>query len=218
MKKLLNEWKKYLDETKQRQTVDIEQLQGQVFDFYGAEDNVFKLDDKVYEAIENPDDGYRSYLGSTEVLGDHNFIFYRTPVAKVKVVMVDYDSFVGYKLIDVDDGHCWLSVGTNHTDDYYPMFVFRYEAKSPKDPDAEYEDRLIADDAAKLYARVIRDVEDGQLVTWEDIESISDLDRDSYEDWFNKHSQNVTEYGELARLMPIHYDEGIEFYKKEKDH
>lgn len=39
-------------------------LIGKTFKFYGVDGYCFKLGKTVWEAIENPDDGYRSYLDS----------------------------------------------------------------------------------------------------------------------------------------------------------
>ena len=107
-----------------------EDLVGKVFGFYGVDGNEFKLGRKIWLAIEDPDDGYRSYLGSIEVSKENTEgIFFRKPLAKVKVVSVDDRSFNGFELIDEKDQHCWLMVGTDCLDDYYPYFVFNYQPK-----------------------------------------------------------------------------------------
>ncbi len=103
------------------------------FNFYGVCDTCYKLDDVVWEAIEDPSDGYRSYLQSIEVkenAGHLTFSF--DPIAVVKVVLDnDYD---GWKLVDVEDNWVWLRVGTDKYDDYYPTFVFNYAPKPEKPP------------------------------------------------------------------------------------
>lgn len=112
----------------------------QTFGFYGICDNCFKLDGTIYEAIEDKDDGYRSCLESVIVVKGKK-IFFPNPVATVKVVKVptDYKNSYGgtdsqdiHELIDVSDGHIWLRVGTDNTDDYYPYFVFDYFPKAAK--------------------------------------------------------------------------------------
>ena len=32
-------------------------------------------------------------------------------------------------VVDVEDGHVWLTFGTEWYDDYYPMFRFEYKPK-----------------------------------------------------------------------------------------
>ena len=99
------------------------------FDFYGVCNNEFKLGDTVYEAVEDPDDGYRSYLGSIEVKNSDG-IFFGMPLARVKAVAVsDHRDLDGWEFVDVTDGHVWLRVGTDCGDSYYPYFVFEYSPK-----------------------------------------------------------------------------------------
>ena len=43
----------------------------------------------------------------------------------------------GYRLVDVEDEHIWVEFGTDYTDDYYPMYIFRH---FPKPPDGELDD------------------------------------------------------------------------------
>jgi len=114
---------------------------GNEFDFYGAAENQFKLNDTVWEAIEDPDDGYRSHMDTVLVKPDSQTIFFKQPIARVSL-----ERFEGMKeedpasystekvdnwiLRDVADQHVWLTFGTDNTDDYYPYFVFRYEPKA----------------------------------------------------------------------------------------
>lgn len=108
-----------------------EELVGQEFEFFGVDGNSFKLGNHVFEALEDEDDGYRSYLRSVEVKDPSGLIFFGQPVAKVKLTSVDDAyGFVGFELKD-SDGHLWLRLGTDHSDDYYPMFIFQYAAKAP---------------------------------------------------------------------------------------
>lgn len=108
-------------------TKTFEELVGKEFDFYGVNCNCFKLGTKVWEALEDPDDGYRSFMDSV-VSTFKVYVFSRTPLARVKVVEED-DVFEGYKLVDVRDNHVWLRFGTEHYDYYYPYFVFDYQPK-----------------------------------------------------------------------------------------
>jgi hypothetical protein len=102
-------------------------LVGQSFLFYGVDTGSFKLGNTVYTAVEDEDDGYRSYLGSIEEASPEGKIFFNQPLATVTVVArTGCDE--GYYLLG-QDGHVWLTVGTNSTDDYYPCFVFEYQPK-----------------------------------------------------------------------------------------
>jgi hypothetical protein len=100
------------------------------FEFYGVYNTKFKLGDTVFEALEDPGDGYRSYLSSIELI-NHKGIFYKRPFALVKVQ--DYED--GIKLVD-NTGHVWLKIYTDYSDDYYPSFIFEY--KLPKTPLTEF--------------------------------------------------------------------------------
>jgi hypothetical protein len=100
------------------------------YKFYGVDNNSFKLGKQVFEAIEDPEDGYRSCLGSIEVKDPKGLIFFKTAVDTVKVV--DAAEYSGFKLVSVKDGHVWLEVGTDYSDNYYPCFVFTYTPRHPK--------------------------------------------------------------------------------------
>jgi len=91
--------------------------------FYGVDAEAFKLGSRVFEAIVDPDDGYRSCLRDV-VETDRKCVFFRQPLEMVTIK----DSGViddGWDLV-ADDGHVWLTFGTDHSDDYYPSFIFSY--------------------------------------------------------------------------------------------
>jgi len=109
-------------------------------DFYGVDCNSFKLDNCVFEAVEDNSDGYRSMLSDIRMKDDvEGLIFFRTPLARVRVEDAsDYlrysfqqpdEPFEGYKLVDVVDGHVWLTFGTEYGDSYYPSFTYYYKTK-----------------------------------------------------------------------------------------
>jgi hypothetical protein len=110
-------------------------LIGSEVDYYGADegDNTFKVDGVVFKVLEDPDDGYRSYMGAINYSEDHSSIFFRSPIARVRVEEYDlthsHESCNGYRLVDVEDDHIWLEFGTDNYDDYYPMFIFRHSPK-----------------------------------------------------------------------------------------
>lgn len=98
------------------------------FKFYGVCDTTFKLDDVVWQAIEDPQDGYRSMMekiGRVESIS--NLTFSSVPFATVQVRKNDLN---GYDLVDGAE-HIWLSMGTDNGDSYYPCFVFRYSPPQP---------------------------------------------------------------------------------------
>lgn len=112
------------------------------YSFFGVCHNEFKLNDQVWEAIEDPDDGYRSYLGSVE-RKDSNGIFFPNPVAQVRLTHEDDGNRDVYRLADVNDGYVWLEFGTDNTDDYYPYFVFEYHPKEAQQQEVhQMEERL----------------------------------------------------------------------------
>lgn len=102
------------------------------FDFYGVCGNRYKLDNTVWEAIEDKSDGYRSYLGSIEISTEKSDdIFFPDSLGKVYVQKYDQNDTDGWTVVDEATGHVWLVIGTNHSDSYYPSFRFEY---TPKDP------------------------------------------------------------------------------------
>ena len=111
---------------------DFNSLVGKEYKFYGIDNNQFKLDKVVYEALEDAEDGYRSYMDSVVVKDVEKSIFFRQSIAVVKLVDCDERDFSGYALIDITDNHMWLKFGTDNSDSYYPYFVFEYSPKEPK--------------------------------------------------------------------------------------
>lgn len=121
------------------------------------------------EAVEDESDGYRSYFGCfrTSTVGK---IFFGQPIARVQLRngglssrTYAYDenrwdsdgnelppspavfsrmreNFTGWELTDPDTGHVWLTVGTDHGDDYYPCFTFRYTPDPDKRIEEDYDD------------------------------------------------------------------------------
>jgi len=105
---------------------------GQEFDFYGVDGYTFCIGKNgsrmAIEATDDPSDGYRSYFGSF-VVSEVGKIFFGTPIASVILLEVEQagsDHRTGWKLVDTKTNHCWLMIGTDYSDDYYPWFVFDY--------------------------------------------------------------------------------------------
>jgi hypothetical protein len=137
--RLRKEYLEKLAEEEKREKERIEALRNASFgvgvciDFYGVDNNCFKLGDHVFEAEEDESDGYRSCLREVhEVTNTGGLIFFQTPIAKV-VVQEARGIDEGFRLLDVLDNHVWLEFGTDNTDDYYPYFVFNYYPKAPKE-------------------------------------------------------------------------------------
>lgn len=84
----------------------------------------FTLDGITYMAVEDPDDGYRSYMG--EILQVDETCRIRIPDVAVLCSMkdeIDHDILV---FRDAINGEIVLEVGTDYTDSYYPYCVMNY--------------------------------------------------------------------------------------------
>ena len=112
-------------------------LVGSEVDYFGADgaDNTFKIDNIAFKVLEDPNDGYRSCLGVIEYGEQNSSIFFHSSIARVRIEKFHESTEYGhenegYRLIDIEDEHVWLEFGTNHYDDYYPMFVFSHFPKA----------------------------------------------------------------------------------------
>lgn len=111
--------------------IDLDTLIGPTWDFYGVDNNFFKIDGLVLEAMEDPDDGYRSALAEVRVAKDtdkYKPTFFTQPIAQVKIREIENPERYGWELVD-SSGHAWLRIGTDTSEDYYPCFLFSYEPK-----------------------------------------------------------------------------------------
>lgn len=104
-----------------------------IFNFYGVDNYYFKIDKYIFEVIEDPDDGYRSCLGDIRLADNTNdLIFFKTPIARVKILEINEENFSGHKLYDEIHKHTWLIFGTDESDSYYPSFIFYYQTLEEK--------------------------------------------------------------------------------------
>lgn len=104
--------------------------EGNPVNFYGVDGNRFKLGRVVFEAIEDPEDGYRSCLDKVAICtDDKEIIFNEVPLTQVVLKHYSASAFDGYILVDAI-GHVWLKIGTDSSDGYYPFFVFEYKPSS----------------------------------------------------------------------------------------
>jgi hypothetical protein len=108
--------------------------------YEGADEQylTFKFDDILWQAVEDDMDGYRSmldYVVYADSEAEENFITHEN-LADVVLENIDDTEdggyFAGYMLKDVSDGHIWLKIGTNYTDEWYPFVVFQHLPKEPK--------------------------------------------------------------------------------------
>lgn len=90
---------------------------------YGQDGNgLFRLDNVTFEAVCDPDDGYRSYMDELKVV-DTIQKMYDIPV--LVSYEDDYDD-TRVELRDRRNGKLILNVGTKDVTDYYPCYVFNY--------------------------------------------------------------------------------------------
>lgn len=112
-----------------------------IYEFYGVIGNHFKIGNVIFLAVEDPDDGYRSYLDSVVLEQDSSEIrfiknrFSRKPLARVKVLISGTGVSEEIYIVDADTNHIWLSIYTEDYDDYYPTFRFDYKVP---ETEAEY--------------------------------------------------------------------------------
>lgn len=97
--------------------------------YYNSHLNRFQLGSVVFEAIEDPDDGYRSYFRELQVVEMDAEKRENGALATVTIQKSSDTDFDGYILRDITDNFIWLKFGTSNTDDYYPSFVFDPRAK-----------------------------------------------------------------------------------------
>jgi hypothetical protein len=112
--------------------MNLKDLVGLKVSFYGVDGNFFKLGHKVFEAVEDENDGYRSMLSTVDEAPEErtkNAIFFKRRLDEVRVEVLE--SIEGFRLMSVNDGHIWLEIGTSDADCYYPSFVFNYHPRVP---------------------------------------------------------------------------------------
>ena len=88
----------------------------------------FVLDGITYTAIEDDNDGYRSamqqiYVSRFKVTNKFK------PVKVVGMMRPAYGCDI-LDLVDIQTGKIVLSVGTDHSDNYYPSFVYEWKPEN----------------------------------------------------------------------------------------
>jgi hypothetical protein len=109
----------------------VDHLYPDVADNMDADVLRFTLDGVHYLATEDPDDGYRSMLGSFEVIADGPV---NVSIRDESSDAEDYDEIERFTGIlgmrDARSGRVILEVGTKDWDDYYPCCVMFWSPES----------------------------------------------------------------------------------------
>lgn len=103
-------------------------------DFYGVDGNSFCIGFTYkssylkckFEVVEDKSDGYRSALKEIKTVPfDSKDIFSHRPIVQVHI---SEDRVKDVESINLKDagGHVWLSFGTDYSDNFYPIFIFKY--------------------------------------------------------------------------------------------
>lgn len=110
---------KFLDENRMSGTID-------------AAKAIFILDGITFEVLENPDDGYRSYM-EDDIYPSLESCMCRFLPVMVDVSYKDGESFSGLIFKDHRNGKTILELGTDWQDDYYPVCVFHWTPENIQD-------------------------------------------------------------------------------------
>ena len=90
---------------------------------------LFNLDGNTYAAVEDPDDGYRSYLSELRVLPSCACA-QNIPDIEVFCMMDEGDDRDVLEMRDIANAKIVLRIGTEDTDDYYPYCVMEYSPEN----------------------------------------------------------------------------------------
>lgn len=120
------------------------------FDFYGVDERRFCIGNNgtklVLKVVEYADGSGGSFFGCFKVEQDEKKVF-KSTIAKIKIIEGGISSrtysnynesellinrrqqlnFSGWIFVDIATKHTWLTVGTDHGDDYCPQLTFRYD-------------------------------------------------------------------------------------------
>lgn len=84
----------------------------------------FILDEVTYEAVEDPSDGYRSYMNELRTTDEK--VRYTFPPVDVLCSMSEEEGDEVLCFRDTGNGKTILEVGTKNTNDYYPFCAFEW--------------------------------------------------------------------------------------------
>lgn len=128
-----------LDEWREKvwgKEIDLDFLCDQQFQLFLPKENsclnnFFKLNDRIFQVLEDEEDGYRSRMDKVIELNTSLDGFSEKPITielrKNQINQTNKFSdgdFEGYVLVDVRTDHIWLRFGTDNCRDYYPYFTF----------------------------------------------------------------------------------------------
>lgn len=88
----------------------------------------FKLDNKVYVATEDPEDGYRSCMKEIIISKDKIKNKFK-PIDVLGIYKKNEDKDI-LKLISIKTGKTIIEVGTDYSDSYYPYFVANFKPEN----------------------------------------------------------------------------------------
>lgn len=100
--------------------IEFSDLVGKTAILCAVDDHKFRLGNITFEAIEDESDGYRSILGQLKVVDNIRPLFRED----VKIENSQDNDFDGFDI--VGKYGVILSIGTNYTESYYPIFCFSY--------------------------------------------------------------------------------------------
>ena len=84
----------------------------------------FTLDGVTYRALENPSDGYRSWMEELETTNES--CKYKLPNTDVVCMVNTSGDGLFLEFVDVVNGKIFMRIGTSNYNDYYPCCVFEY--------------------------------------------------------------------------------------------
>jgi hypothetical protein len=114
-------------------SVDFDKLVGLKANlYYNNNAQTFQLGDVTFEVIEDPDDGYRSYFREVQIINMNSEKKPGNLLGGVIIEAANHGDFGGYRITDELDGHVWLEFGTDHSDSYYPCFIYNFTPKASK--------------------------------------------------------------------------------------
>lgn len=110
----------------------------------------FQLDGKVYQAIEDPSDGYRSYMDSICEVTDNVSISNKFPEVRVYITHKE-DHCDLIEMIDVVSNNIIFTLGTKNTNDYYPYCVMEWSPEKIYYNMDKYKEKNLTNTEDKLF-------------------------------------------------------------------
>lgn len=119
--------KEWLNSTHLLTGIDQQQLKRQYSEGYTEELNtiIFTIDGENYRAVENPDDGFRSYCEDLDLCDEKPTITFPAVEVIIKAKN-EKDGFCGIEFMDILGKEVVLRLGTDYSMDYYPYCRFEW--------------------------------------------------------------------------------------------